>query len=145
MRGETRLPGRPPSWEKGDLMGRIVRVCVVAAMLSASVAGAGGDSPLTKAVKAGDLQAVRALVKKGADVNAKFRRRFHAAPLGRRRLRHRDRARADRRESQGRHVANDFGVTPLLHASRTGDAAMVDILLEAGADPRSRIRTAKRR
>ena len=50
-------------------MGRIVRVCVVAAMLSASVAGAGGDSPLTKAVKASDVATVRTLVKSRADVN----------------------------------------------------------------------------
>src|SRR5687767_13372003 len=34
-------------------------------------AGASGDSPLSKAVKAGDTQAVRALIKSGADVNAR--------------------------------------------------------------------------
>jgi hypothetical protein len=32
-------------------------------------------------------------------------------------------------------AANDFGVTPLLEASRNGDAPMVDLLLRAGADP----------
>ena len=32
-------------------------------------------------------------------------------------------------------AANDYGVTPLLQASRTGDAAMVDLLLQAGANP----------
>ena len=32
-------------------------------------------------------------------------------------------------------AANDYGVTPLLDASRTGDAAMVDLLLQAGANP----------
>ena len=31
---------------------------------------------------------------------------------------------------------NDFGVTPLLEASRNGDAAMVDLLLRSGADPK---------
>jgi ankyrin repeat protein len=33
-------------------------------------------------------------------------------------------------------LANDFGVTPLLEASRSGDAAMVELLLRAGADPK---------
>jgi ankyrin repeat protein len=33
-------------------------------------------------------------------------------------------------------VANHYGVTPLLDASRTGDAGMMDLLLKAGADPK---------
>jgi ankyrin repeat protein len=32
-------------------------------------------------------------------------------------------------------AANDYGITPLLQASRTGDATMVDLLLRAGANP----------
>ena len=41
-----------------------------AGVVLATVAGASGDSALVKAVKAGDLQVVRSLVKSGTDVNA---------------------------------------------------------------------------
>ena len=33
-------------------------------------------------------------------------------------------------------TANKYGVTPLLQAARTGDAATMDVLLKAGADPK---------
>ena len=42
-------------------------------------------------------------------------------------------------------VANDFGVTPLLDASRTGDAPMVDLLLRPAPIRRARIPRARRR
>ena len=108
--------------------------CLAAAALMVAVVIGAGDSALTKAVKAGDLQAVRALVKQGADVNARsgdgstpllwavdgaepeIARALIAA-----------KARVD--------VATDLGVTPLLHAARTGNAAMVDLLLRSGANP----------
>ena len=44
--------------------------CFVATAVMVAVVLGAGDAPLTKAVKAGDLQAVRTLVKQGADVNA---------------------------------------------------------------------------
>ena len=110
-------------------------ISLVAAVVLATVAGASGDGPLAKAVKAGDLQAVRALVKSGADVNARSGDGSTPAALGRRTTpASRSRARSSRARAAV-DAANDFGVTPLLHASRTGDAAMVDVLLRAGADP----------
>jgi uncharacterized protein len=107
---------------------------LLAAVLLVAVAGAAGDSPLASAVKAGDLQAVRALIKAGADVNV--RSGDGSTPL----LWAADKssaqiARALVAAGAAVDVANDYGVTPLLHASRTGDATMVDLLLRAGANP----------
>ena len=82
-------------------MPRIVRVCLVVAALSVTTAGANGDGPLAKAVKAGDVAAVRALIKSRADVNARFGRRVDAAALGRSQFQRRDGAGAHRRRSQG--------------------------------------------
>ena len=108
--------------------------CVVAVAVMVAVVLGAGDSTLTKAVKAGNLQAVRALVKQGADVNA--RSGDGSTPLlwavdGSNaeiaRVLIAAKAKVD--------VATDLGVTPLLHAARSGDAAMVDLLLRAGANP----------
>ena len=51
-------------------MARLVRVCLVIVALSVTMDGA-GDSPLTRAVKDRDLNAVRTLVKSPSDVNAR--------------------------------------------------------------------------
>lgn len=108
--------------------------CLVAAAVMVAVVAGAGDSALTKAVKAGDVQAVRALIKSGADVNA--RAGDGSTPLlwavDHSSL---DIARALVNAKAKVDVANDFGVTPLLHASRTGDAPMVELLLGAGASP----------
>ena len=106
----------------------------LAAVLLVSVAGAAGDSPLIKAVKAGDLQAVRAALKSGADVNAKSG--DGSTPLlwaaqGSRA----DIARALLAAKAAVDTPNDFGITPLLHAARVGDATMVEVLLKGGANP----------
>ena len=112
-------------------MGRIVRVCLVAAVLSATVAGAGGDSPLTKAVKAHDGGAVRALVKSRADVNARsgdgstpLLWAAHNSDIDIARVLIGAGAKVD--------VANNFGVTPLLDASRIGDAPMMRRAAQGG-------------
>ena len=118
-------------------MTRVVRAAaacfVTTAVMVAVVVGA-GETALTKAVKAGDLQSVRALVKQGADVNVKSgdgsTPLLWAADGGEHEI-----ARALIAAKARIDVANDFGVTPLLHASRTGDATMVDILLRGGANP----------
>ena len=118
-------------------MGRILKACgasLLGAAMFVAIAGAAGDSPLVKAIKAGDVQAVRALVKSGVDVNAKSG--DGSTPLL-------WAATNSSHEIAGILIAakamvdipNDYGVTPLLHASGIGDAAMVDLLLKAGASP----------
>jgi ankyrin repeat protein len=108
--------------------------CLVAVVVMVAVVVGAGDSALTKAVKAGDIQAVRALIKQGADVNARsgdgstpLLWAVDASELDIARVLIAAKARID--------VATDLGVTPLLHAARTGDAAMVDLLLRSGANP----------
>jgi ankyrin repeat protein len=118
-------------------MARVLKAsaaCLLGAIALVAVATASGDGPLAKAVKAGDLSAVRTLVKSGTDVNSQsgdgstpLLWAVHHANLEIARVLLGAGAKAD--------TANDFGVTPLLHASRTGNAAMVDVLLRAGASP----------
>jgi len=118
-------------------MTHVLKACAVSVLGAAvfvAVAGASGDSPLTKAVKANDVQAVRALVKSGADVN--IRSGDGSTPLlwaannG-----SVDIARVLIASKAAVDAANDFGITPLLQASRVGDSAMVDLLLRSGANP----------
>jgi len=115
-------------------MARVVRVCVLVAALSAVVAGAGDDRLLT-AVKAGDLQAVRALVTARTNVNVRsgdgstpLLWAAHNSDL--------EVARALIAGGADVNAVNHYGVTPLLDASRTGDAAMMALLIKAGADPK---------
>src|SRR5687767_8454433 len=118
-------------------MTRVLRVpaaCLLAVAVLVTVAVAAGDGPLATAVKAGNLQAVRALIKTGADVNA--RSGDGSSPLLW--AAHRSNveiARALVAAGAAVDVANDFGITPLLHASRIGDAAMVELLVRSGANP----------
>jgi ankyrin repeat protein len=118
-------------------MSRVLKACSVsllAAAIFATIAGAAGDGPLTKAVKAGDAEAVRKLLRSKADVNE--RSGDGSTPLL-------WAAHGSKLEIAGALIAakaaldtaNDYGVTPLLDASRTGDTAMVDLLLKAGANP----------
>ena len=113
---------------------RAAAACFVATAVMVAVVVGAGDSALTKAVKAGDLQAVRTLVKQGADVNVKSgdgsTPLLWAADGGAHEI-----ARALVAAKAKVDVATDLGVTPLLQAARVGDATMVDILLRAGANP----------
>jgi uncharacterized protein len=118
-------------------MDRVAKVCAVGLLAVAvfvAVASASGDSPLAKAVKANDVQAVRVLVKSGTDVNVRSgdgsTPLLWAANNGSveiARLLIANKAAVD--------AANDFGITALLQASRVGDSAMVDLLLRSGANP----------
>ena len=107
---------------------------MVAAAVFVTLVSASGDGPVAKAVKAGDLAAVRALAASGEDVNA--RSGDGSTPLlWAAHASHDEIARALIAAGARVDDANDYGITPLLQASRTGDAAMVDLLLQAGANP----------
>jgi ankyrin repeat protein len=96
--------------------------------------GAGGDLPLVDAARYAGADAVRALIQKGANVNAA--EADGTTPLHW--AAHRDDlAAADLLIRAGARVnaANDLGATPLWAASLNGNPAMVRRLLEAGAKP----------
>jgi ankyrin repeat protein len=122
----------------GWLMGRVLRLLVtplLLAVLLVTLVQAAGDSAVTKAVKAGDVAAVRKLIASKADVNAVSG--DGSVPLLWAAY-NSDTEMAKALVAAGAKVdvANNYGVTPLLQASRTGDAAMMDVLLKAGADPK---------
>ena len=120
------------------LCGRSVAllVLVIAATLGASAAAGANaaDVQLIQAVKNGDATAVRALLGRGADVDARLgdgATALHwAAHLN-------DLEAADLLIRAGAAVdaTNDLGVTPLWVATTAGSAAMVAKLLEAHGDP----------
>ena len=119
-------------------MARIVRllgVLLAVALLLVSIVRAAGDSAVTKAVKSGDVAAVKKLVATRADVNVRsgdgstpLLWAVHSSDVEMVRVLLSAGAKVD--------VANNYGVTPLLDASRTGDAEMMELLLKAGADPK---------
>jgi ankyrin repeat protein len=133
-------------------MDRVVTGCAVGLLAVAvfvAVASASGDSPLTKAVKANDVQAVRVLMKSGTDVNVRSgdgsTPLLWAANNGSveiARLLIANKAAVD--------AANDFGITPLLQASRVGDSAMVDcscdrVRIQTRHIPKARHRCSRQR
>jgi len=119
-------------------MARVVRLLVAIlslAILLVSIVRGAGDSPVVKAVKAGDLATVRKLIASRSDVNAPagdgstaLLWAVHSSNI--------DMARALIAGGAKPDAANNYGVTPLLDASRTGDEEMMEILLKAGADPK---------
>lgn len=114
---------------------RLLIVVLSVGVLLITIVGAGGDSPVTKAVKAGDLAAVRKLIAARADVNvlsgdgsAPLLWAVHSSDINMVQVLIAAGAKVD--------VPNNYGITPLLDASRTGDAEMMGLLLKAGADPK---------
>ena len=92
------------------------------------------DVPLIEAVRASDVDQVRALMGRRADPNAAdvdgttaLQWAAHHDDLAAARVLLDAGARAD--------AANRYGATPLLVAATNGSARMVELLLEAGADP----------
>jgi ankyrin repeat protein len=117
-------------------MARVVRLLgavLTIAFLLVTIIRAGADSPVAKAVKAGDLATVRKLIASRADVNAPMGDgstpllwAVHTPDI--------EMARALIVAGAKVDVANHYGVTPLLDSSRTGDEEMIEVLLKAGAD-----------
>jgi ankyrin repeat protein len=109
------------------LLAALVSVTVSAAALAPPVA-------LIDAVKAGDTQAIRALLKQRANVNAAEAdgmTALHWAARGN----DMDTVQLLLRSGANAKAANRYGVTPLSLAATNGNAAMIEALIKAGADP----------
>ena len=116
-----------------------VRIFVLIAGVCLSASGFGGDEPkLVEAVKAGNHDAIRVLLRRPAAVNtpeADGTTALHWA------------VRADDleivqwllRAGANARASNRYGVTPLSLAALNGDAVIVEALLKAGADPEARL------
>jgi ankyrin repeat protein len=94
---------------------------------------AASDTPLVTAAESDDLQAVRALIAKRADVN-EHARDGSTAILWATYHSNLDMARALIAAGAAVNTPNHYGITPLLQASRSGDAPLIAALLKAGAD-----------
>ena len=112
----------------------LIGLWMVCLLPAASLAAAGADLRLLQAVKNQDKAAVRALLSKHADVNA---RQGDGATALAWAVHRDDSETADLLIQAGADVnlANDYGVTPLWLACSKANAAMVEKLLKAGADP----------
>ena len=107
---------------------------MVMLLLVSSVDAVGGAHRLVEAVKAGDLETVRALLTEQIDVSvaeADGATALHWA-VHRNEL---ETARLLLQAGADVNAANDYGVTALSLACVNGNAEMVETLLKAGADP----------
>jgi ankyrin repeat protein len=116
---------------------RIARVGVLVVLAMAGLSAAGPAPSLVEAVKRGDREAVRALLRSKADVNA-------PEADGTTALHHAVQADALDLVTQlvraGANVkaANRYGVQPITLAALNGSAKVLGALIEAGADPNAR-------
>jgi len=111
---------------------------MIAVMSTATLWAAGDDVRVVDAVKNGNREAVRSLVKRRADVNlpeADGTTALHWA------VRRDEASTVDLllRAGANAKAANRYGVTPLSLAATGGDAAIVERLLKAGADPNTTV------
>jgi uncharacterized protein len=107
---------------------------LVVVALAASLEGASAVVPLTEAVKQGNRELVRRLLRERADVNrpeADGTTALHWAV----RANDAETVRLLLQAGAKAATANRYGVKPLTLAATNGDAAIVDALLRAGADP----------
>src|SRR5215471_13910478 len=106
---------------------------LLATIFAAVLLQATNDPSVVVAARDGDLEAVRALLAKNADVNAAAHDGSTALLWA---VYHSDVPMARTLIAAGANFtrANHYGVTPLLQASRTGDTPMIAELLKAGAN-----------
>jgi ankyrin repeat protein len=113
----------------------------LAALLGVSSLGAAGnESPLADAVQRGDRQAILALLKTHAEVNAPQSdgaTALHWAAY----LDDADTTSLLIKAGARVDTPNHYGVTPLSLASGNGNAAVIDRLLKGGADPNRSVRS----
>ncbi len=102
--------------------------------LGATLHATSNTPAIVDAAKAGDLSAVRKLIKEHADVNSLASDSSSALLWA---AYHSDEEMTKALLEAGATVdaANHYGVTPLLQASRNGDVPVLRALLAAGADP----------
>ena len=118
---------RNSAWLRTSLVSLVIVVGAV------GVGGQTGDAPLVAAARNDDLQAVRALIAKRANVN-EHARDGSTAILWAAYHSNLEMARALVAAGAAVNTPNHYGITPLLQASRSGDAPVVAALLKAGAD-----------
>ena len=130
---ESILRAQQPSAWHNSRVTRLLAVLGLTLLVSARPAAAATDNPLLEAAAAGDAATVRALLKKGGNVNA-------PGPDGATALhwavRADDLATVDALLGAGANVSatNVLGVSPIYIAASNGSASMIRRLLDAKAD-----------